>query len=158
MDDALVLVNKLRQDGEKLQSFLLGLSESERSAQVYTEGAHWTVRSVLAHLTSAERAFVHLFREIQRGGAGVGEGFEIDSFNAREQRRNDQMTWEELFSLFKGTRASMIEWVATLTPDDLQKVGRHPFLGVTSLREMIKMIYIHDQTHLRDIRRALGST
>jgi hypothetical protein len=37
----------------------------------------------------------------------------------------------------------------------LEKTGRHPFLGVTTLREMIKMIYIHNQTHYRDLRRVL---
>ena len=157
MDDTLALVTKLRQDGERLDAYMQSLSEDSRKREVYTEGALWTVRSVLAHLMSAERAFVQLFREIQQGGDGVYEGFSIDRFNAREQSRNKELGWDETLSSFRETRARMLDLVTTFTATDLEKKGRHPFLGVTSLREMVKMIYIHDQTHMRDIRKAVGS-
>ncbi len=157
MDDASVLATKLRLDGEKFTTFLQTLGEDERHAAVYTDGAHWTVRSVLAHVMSAESVFVRLFRNIQQGGAGVDAEFDIDRFNASEQTRLEQLSWVELLGKFQGGRATMIEFVKTLTVEDLEKVGRHPFLGVTNLRDMVKMIYIHDQTHLRDLRRALGS-
>lgn len=158
MDDALVLVTKLRQDADRLKAHLLGMSENERSARVYTEGTLWTVRSVLAHLMSVEEAFLILFQEIQQGGVGVSEEFSIDNFNAGEQARNERMSWGELLAGFETTRGRMIDFVSALTPRDLDKHGRHPYLGDASLREMVKMIYIHDQTHLRDIRKALGST
>ena len=158
MDDALVLAKKLRQDWDRLDSNLRALTEHERSAPVYTEGAVWTVRNVVTHMMSAERAFLHLFREIREGGLGVDEGFSVDGFNAREQTRFEQLSWDELLGSFQKVRARMIDFVATLASKDLEKVGRHPFLGVTSLREMVKLIYIHDQTHLRDLRRALGSS
>ena len=157
MDNASGLALKLLQDGERLNAYMLSLTEIERSAQVYTDGTVWTVRSVLAHVMSAEIGFLQLFREVRQGGAGTAEGFKIDSFNAAEQIRNEQLTWQELLDSFQSTRARLIDFVATLTPDDLERVGRHPFLGVTSLREMIKLIYIHAQTHLRDIRRALAT-
>jgi hypothetical protein len=35
-------------------------------------------------------------------------------------------------------------------------MGRHPFMGQTQLREMIKMLYIHNLTHYRDMKKALG--
>jgi uncharacterized damage-inducible protein DinB len=153
--EAAVLAAKLRQDGDRLNAYLGSLQETERTAQVYTEDTVWTVRSVLAHLVSAESGFLELFREIQQGGVGVREGFAIDSFNAAEQIRNRQMTWDELLQSFGKNRTRLVDFVASLTPDDLERVGRHPFLGVTSLREMVKLIYIHAQTHLRDVRRAL---
>jgi len=37
----------------------------------------------------------------------------------------------------------------------LEKQGRHPFLGVTTIREMVKMLYIHNLTHYRDMKKAL---
>ena len=157
MDDVPALVEKLRQEGQKVEFYMHSLSAAARMREVYAEGALWTVRSVLAHLMSAERAFIHLFREIQKGGDGVGVTFSIDDFNAREQTRNEHLSFEATLNAFQETRARMIDLVATFTAADLEKKGRHPFLGMTSLREMIKMIYIHDQTHLRDIRKALGS-
>jgi hypothetical protein len=49
----------------------------------------------------------------------------------------------------------MVEWVTRLQDSELERTGRHPYLGITTLREMIKMVYIHNQTHYRDIRRVL---
>ena len=49
----------------------------------------------------------------------------------------------------------MIEWVSGLSDLDLQRTGGTPFLGITTLREMVKMVYIHNQTHYRDLRRVL---
>jgi hypothetical protein len=61
----------------------------------------------------------------------------------------------DLLQSFRQTRAAMVTWVSGLAEQDLEKRGRHPFLGVTSLREMLKMVYIHNQVHYRDVRRAL---
>lgn len=157
MDDASALASKLKDDRVRSMAFLLSLGEAEWSVQVYTEGELWTVRSVLAHLLSAERAFVHLFREVQTGGEGVADGFSVNTFNEREQARYEKMSSEDLLESFQRTRARLIDLVATLTDDELEHVGRHPFLGMTSLREMVRLTHIHAQSHLRDVRRALGS-
>jgi uncharacterized damage-inducible protein DinB len=157
MDDASTLITKLRQDAERLVAYMQSISEDSRTQEVYAEGVPWTVRSVLIHLRSAEREFLRLFREIQQGGSGVDETFSIDDFNADEQAREAQLNWEEALSSFLETRQGMIDLIGTFTSAALEKTGRHPYLGATSLREMIKMIYIHDQTHLRDIRRAVGA-
>ena len=61
----------------------------------------------------------------------------------------------QLLERFREARKQMIAWVAGLEDAALERTGRHPFLGVSTLREMIKMIYIHNQTHYRDIRRVL---
>ena len=155
MDDAAALSAKLKNDAVRLESHLAALGEDKWSAQVYSDGASWTVRDVVAHLVSAERAFLALFHDIQRGGEGVSEGFVIDEFNAREHAKNERIGWDELLALFRRTRARMIALVESLSMEDLEKRGRHPYLGVTSLREMVKMIYIHSQTHLRDVRRTI---
>ncbi len=148
MDDASALASKLQQEGEKFATFLQILDENQRHAAVYSEGALWTVRSVLAHVMSAEGAFLQLFREILEGGVGVHAGFEIDRFNASEQTRLEPLSWVELLAAFQVGRARMVEFVNTLASEDLHRVGRHPFLGVTSLGDMVKMIYVHDQMHL----------
>jgi uncharacterized protein (TIGR03083 family) len=155
MDDAGALAAKLQAEGDRLRVFMAGLGDRERAASVYTEGTAWTVRNILAHLMTAERAFLRLFQQVLEGGDGVAEDFVIDRYNAAQQRRTANMGWDELLEEYRKGRASMVSFVASLPPADLERRARHPFLGVTSLHEMIKMIYIHNQTHLRDIRRAL---
>src|SRR5512140_1748217 len=153
MSEATTLAEKLRSEGEKFSTYFGGLGEQQWKAEIYTEGSTWTVRSILSHLMTAERAFVKLFEQIRQGGAGVSEDFVIDRYNARQQEKTQEMSPEELLQAYRNVRAEMVTWVASLQDSDLERTGRHPFLGVTTLREMIKMIYIHNQTHHRDIRR-----
>ena len=157
MDESAILAAKLQADGERLVSFLAGLTESEWSTEVYTEGTTWTVRSILAHLMTAERAFVRLFDQIRLGGTGVSDDFSIDRYNASQQEKTQDRGRMDLLEEYKTARRQMVGLVGGLSNQDLEKQGRHPFLGVTTLREMVKMIYIHNQTHYRDVRRALRS-
>ena len=39
--------------------------------------------------------------------------------------------------------------------EELEIKGRHPFLRETVLREMIKMLYLHNQIHYRDFKKVL---
>lgn len=149
------LTDKLRSEGEKTVEFFAGLSSSQWEVEVYTENAVWTIRSTLAHLVSAEWAFVQLFKRIQQGGPGVSEDFVIDRYNASQQREMQGLSPQRVLASYREARAEMVSWVSTLANPDLEMSGRHPYLGITTLREMLKMIYIHNQMHLRDIRRAL---
>ena len=47
--------------------------------------------------------------------------------------------------------------VAGLTPADLDRRGRHPWLGEADLRSVLKLLYRHPMIHLRDVRAALRS-
>ena len=155
MPEGAALSAKLQAEGEKLVAFMASLRDGQWNAQVYSAEAVWTVRGVFAHLLSAERDFVQLLSGIQSGGSGVSESFNIDRYNARQQKRTAALEPEGLVNAFRAARAQMVEFVSSLTDSDLHRHGRHPFLGVVSLREMVKMIYIHNQTHVRDVRRAL---
>lgn len=150
-----ILADKLKSEGEKYAAFFAGLTDDQWKIEVYTEGATWTFRNVLAHLTTAERAFVKLFEQIRRGGAGVSDDFSIDRYNASQQEKTKELSSQEILEQYKTVRADMIAWVSTLNKADLQKMGRHPFLGQTTLLEMIKMVYLHNQIHYRDLRKVL---
>jgi uncharacterized damage-inducible protein DinB len=155
MTEATDLSDKLKSEGERIGAFFSGLSDEQWQAEVYTEGSTWTIRSILAHQMTAERAFVRLFEQIRQGGEGVSTDFVIDRYNARQQEKTREASPAELLQQYKDLRAQMVAWVAGLQEGDLDRTGRHPFLGVTTLREMVKMIYIHNQQHYRDIRRVM---
>jgi hypothetical protein len=155
MTEASALAEKLRTEGEKFNLYFAALPEQQWEAAVYTEGETWTTRSILAHLMTAERAFLKLFEDIRQGGPGVSEDFVIDRYNARQQEKMKDLGPAELLEQYRSVRAQMIAWVANLDDPELDRTGRHPFLGIATLREMIKMVYIHNQTHYRDIRKSL---
>lgn len=150
------LTDKLKSEGEKIHAFFAGLTDEQWRAKVYTEGAMWSIRDVLSHLVSSERGLVNLFERIRAGGEGVSEDFSIDRYNAAQQQKTKDLTPQELLEQFKAVRSDSIAWTLSLDESDLEKVGRHPFLGMTTLREMIKMLYLHDQIHYRDMRKAMG--
>ena len=156
MSESATLAVKLDAEGQKLSSFMAGLRADEWQAQVYADGGIWTTRSVFAHLLTAERAFIKLFDQIRLGGAGVSDDFDIDRYNASQQRKTALLAPADLIQQFREVRGQMVAFVSGLADLDLEKRARHPFLGVVTLREMIRMIYIHGQTHYRDVRRALA--
>lgn len=149
------LANRLSVEGEKMFAFFDALTDEQWQQTVYTEGGEWTIRSVLAHFVAAERAFIMLFDNILSGGSGASEDFSIDRYNASQQEKSKAFMPQELLVQYKNVRAEMIDWVSQRTVDDLQKQGRHAYLGETSLLEMVKMVYRHNQIHYRDLRKVI---
>jgi hypothetical protein len=147
------LAERLKTEGEKTVAFFDSLADEKWNSVVYSEGAEWTIRSILAHFVTAERAFIRLFENIREGGPGASEDFSIDRYNAHQQEKTKDIPPHELLAQFVSVRAELAAWVATLDDRDLVKRGRHPFLGIVSLAEMIKMVYRHNQIHYRDIRK-----
>ena len=149
------LAERLRVEGEKTHLFFAGLCPSQWQLTVYSDGEVWTVRNVLSHFITAEEGFLQIFREICSGGNGVSEHFDFDRYNAIQQTKTKDLTIAELLDGFKSVRSQMILLVISMGDEDLVRKGRHPYLGITSLREMIKMLYRHNQIHYRDLRKLL---
>ena len=155
MSETVDLAKKLQSEGERSQAIFSRLTESQWGEKVYTEGAVWTVRDVLSHFITSERGLVQLFEQIRLGGTGVPEDFSIDRYNASQQEKTKELEPHELLEQYKFVRSNSITWVSGLDESDLEISGRHPFLGQTTLREMIKMLYLHNKLHFRDIKKAL---
>lgn len=155
MSEITELAEKLKSEGEKFVGIFAALSEDQWQTEVYTEGATWTVRNVLSHFVTSERGLLKLFEQIRQGGAGAADDFSIDRYNAAMQERTKTATPQELIEQYKEVRANAIRWVSGLKESELEITGRHPFLGQTVIREMIKMLYIHNRLHYRDMKKAL---
>jgi uncharacterized damage-inducible protein DinB len=155
-DTPAALAEKLKAEGHKISAFFSALSPDQWAKVVYDEQAVWSARSILAHLVSAERGFLEIFTAIRDGGPGASDDFDIDLFNASQQAKLADAGPADLLENYQAARAAMVAFVASLTVDDLQKRGRHPALGVTSLAEMLKMVHLHNSLHLRDLKKALA--
>jgi len=156
MSEITELAEKLKSEGEKFVGIFAGLKDEQWQMEVYTEGTTWTIRNVLSHFVTSERGLIKLFEQIRQGGTGAADDFSIDRYNAAMQERTKGATPQELLEQYKEVRANAIQWVLGLNDSDLEITGRHPFLGQTEIREMIKMLYIHNLTHYRDMKKALS--
>jgi DinB superfamily len=156
MSEITELAEKLKSEGGKFVDIFSSLTEEQWKAEVYTEGATWTVRNVLAHFVTSERGLVKLFESIRQGGSGAADDFSIDRYNEAQQQKVKELPALELLGQYQEIRANTIVWVSGLRAEELEIIGRHPFLEVTTLREMVKMLYIHNQVHYRDLKKALA--
>ncbi|MBK8617635.1 MAG: DinB family protein [Anaerolineales bacterium] len=155
MSEVNVIAEKLRSEGEKFVGIFSALTDEQWQTEVYTEGATWTIRNVLSHFVTSERGLVKLFEQIRQGGSGAADDFSIDRYNESQQKKTQDLPVAELIELYKSTRAETVTWVSGLQESELEIIGRHPFLEQTTLREMVKMLYIHNQVHYRDLKKVL---
>jgi hypothetical protein len=155
MSEITELAAKLKSEGDKFVSIFSGLTEDQWKQEVYTEGVTWTIRNVLSHFVTSERGLLKLFEQIRQGGAGASDDFSINRYNAAMQERTKEATPQELLAQYREVRADAIAWVSGLKESELEITGRHPFLGQTVIREMIKLLYIHNLNHYRDMKKVL---
>lgn len=150
------LIDRLRDEGEKSIDFFLEISPEKWETRIYTDGSQWTVRQILAHFALAESSLCRLVENIVNGGSGTPEDFDLNAYNERKVSSSSSLTDSELVDLFRENRRNTISLVSKLSITDLKKKGRHPFLGHASLVDIIKLIYRHNQIHIREIRQALS--
>lgn len=132
------------------------LSATQLQKAVYTKEVHWTVRQVLAHLVTIETSMQALFRDMLAGGPGSPENFDVMRYNRSQPQKLDQLSMAELIDRFKAVRRETIAIVATMTESDLDRRGRHVFLGPDSLERYLCWAYEHARLHEDDVRQALA--
>jgi hypothetical protein len=156
MSEPTELAEKLKSEGQKFIDIFSALTEEQWNAEVYTEGATWTIRNVFAHFVTSERGLIKLFEQVRQGGTGAADDFSIDRYNEAQQQKTKDLSTAELIGKYKTIRADTIVWVSSLKESELEIQGRHPFLELTTLREMVKMLYLHNQIHYRDLKKVLN--
>jgi len=149
------IIAKLEENLKNTTSFFRSLSGDQLNVQVYTDGAEWTAKQVLAHFVTIERSMHWLFKNILSGGSGSPEDFDVDRFNLRQTKKLDGLTVEELIEQFRSVREGTVAIVRGMTEQDLNREGMHVFLGHAKLERFIIWAYEHARIHEDDIRKAL---
>jgi hypothetical protein len=151
------LVNRLISSGQKTNEFFQNIHGEQWYSQIYSEGETWSVQHILAHFVSSEAAVTRLIKMILQGYEGAPVDFDIDAYNQREVNCLTKLPNSLILERFMIRRGETIQMVQGIKDADLVREGRHPWLGMTSIEDMIKLIYRHTQIHQRDIRKTLIS-
>ena len=149
------LAERLAEEGEKTLTFFDSLTSDQWTIVIYTDGMTWSIREVLCHFAVSEGSFGRLLENIIAGGEGAPEDFNIDAYNQRKVAQLDHASLEQLKNSYRLARSNNVNIVSNLRPDDLERRGRHPYLGVAPVADIIKLIYRHNQIHIRDVRKFL---
>ena len=151
------LAERLIIEGNKTIEFFKSLTPDEWQRKVYSDGAQWKVQQIFAHFIASEVAFHRLISNILAGGEGSPEGFNINDFNEQKVLQFKALHFTDMVKLFEESRIKNISLIQSISQIDLERVGRHPFLGLAPISDIIKLIYRHNQIHQRDIRRLISS-
>ena len=106
-------------------SFFKSLSPEDLRAQVYQDGAQWTVQQVLAHSIAIERSMQFLFKDILSGGRGSPADFDVNRFNLTQTRKYDGLALDGLIERFRAVRKETIRIGREMQEEDLDREGMH---------------------------------
>ncbi len=155
MGDPDEIAQQLMKNGDRFVTFLAGLEDADWSKQVYADGEQWKLRQLVTHIVETEREIPELIQKVLQGHEGVPEGFSIDEHNKTQVGNVQEIEPAELQHLFQRRRQATVKLVAAMSAADLAKRGRHPFLGETEVYEMLRLMALHVQLHMRDIRKVI---
>lgn len=150
LDDALAVLERIP---SSLSTLLSGLSPLWVLA---TEGdGTWSPFDVLGHLIHAERTdWIPRVRHILAGDERPFEPFDRNAqFAESRGKRLDQ-----LLETFAALRAENLAGLRAmrLSATDLERPGRHPDLGVVTLRQLLATWVVHDLDHVEQIVRVMA--
>ncbi len=137
-----------------LDALLTGLPPEWLNA---TEGADtWSPFDVVGHLIHGEETdWIPRARIILT----EGERRPFDPFDRFAQlEKSTGKTLEQLLDEFRGLRRDNLETLATwnLGATDLERRGRHPDLGIVTLRQLLATWVAHDLAHIGQIVRVMA--
>lgn len=119
-------------------------------------GKTWSAFDVVGHLIHGERTdWIPRAERILE----FGENRAFDPFDRWAQEKESQgKTLPELLDEFARLRSENLNRVRALNlkPQDYQRRGKHPALGVVSLSELLATWAAHDLTHLHQISRIMA--
>ncbi|NIS81023.1 MAG: hypothetical protein GTO14_12630 [Anaerolineales bacterium] len=118
---------------------------------IYDDPEVWNLKDLAIHFIYSEEHLLSIAQDIASGGEGSPEGIDIDAFNNIEMEKQRHRSVDELLDILSDVRKASINWVRELDEHELNRMGRHPVLGTSSVETVINSIYAHQLLHMREI-------
>jgi hypothetical protein len=133
------------------------LRDLPQSWTVGSEGLKtWSPFDIVGHLIHGERTdWMPRARMILE----QGESRAFDPFDRLAQERESQgKSLPQLLDEFTQLRSENLRALRTmnLRPEDLDRRGRHPALGVVTVSQLLATWAVHDLTHLHQLSRVMA--
>jgi uncharacterized damage-inducible protein DinB len=146
---------KMQATRDELLALIDGLDRATLSWRPYMGG--WSIRDNLVHLADAERAHRRFVQAVLKGRSTRLEGFDLDRWNEEHVARRADQTLEDVLNALRSERQETLAFIADLPQDAWDRIGDHPALGEVSVRQVIRVIGVHERMHLQEIRRLLDA-
>ncbi len=162
-DDRVTIKAKLNAERAKLLESFANLPREAMVKPFGDEG--WSIKDLVAHLAMAEAVNVKFakmmvtretpvqLKELAADYPDFPGEFELDKFNAWMTERWRAKSLDEILAALNATRADTLAWLDTVTPEQLERSGAHAVWGNQSVRQMLRILVIHDKLHRGDIEK-----
>ncbi len=157
MEEKSAILDKLKRTRELLTATVLELDDEAWETAVYSDESQstWTIADLFRHTVDAERSMTSLMQQIQQGGSGVPDDFDLTRWNARRVEKTQHKTPTDLIKDMAINRNNLLQFINTLEPDDWQKKGRHGSMRIMTIAQICHLIADHEQSHLFEIQKTL---
>jgi len=136
---------------------LTGISADRMGVEVYnSEGGSWTVKDLFGHLADSEAGLLGQAKRLVSGDQTVPADFDLARWNRSAVRRAKEATPAELLERILAAHRASLEFLDTLSDDQLDLVGRHSSGAMFSTERFLLRIADHRAEHVTDIRAALA--
>jgi hypothetical protein len=116
----------------------------------------WSPFDIVGHLVAGER---HDWMPRARIILEHGEARAFDPFDRHAQNRESQgKSFDQLLDEFARLRQENLAALRSLNlkPEDLNRRGKHPALGMVTLSELLATWVVHDLTHVHQLSRVMA--
>jgi uncharacterized protein (TIGR03083 family) len=147
MSDA--VLNKLTRARARLLDIVDGLPDS-----VLDRGpaGQWTIRQMVTHVLNSEEDHCRVIAVVAEGEADrLPVDFDRDKHNESRVNERGHLSREELVAALVAQRKRTEALYDRLSEMELDMIAPHPALGEMALRDIFRIIGIHDQMHTREI-------
>lgn len=157
--DKQAIKDELRTAREALYHAVTGLSDEQWQSRAYSEeGGEWRVLDILRHVVDSERGMTALMAQVQTGGAGVPDDFDLSRWNRRIVEKLQGKSLDDLMTAMAHNRVALFDFIDTLADEDWHKTGRHASGHVLSIEQVCRLIARHERGHTAEISAATAAT
>ena len=116
----------------------------------------WSAFDVVGHLIHAERTdwIPRVRMVLEFGESRTFEPFDREGQSRETRGRSLAQLLDEFASLRSNSLGELRAF--NLRPEDLERRGRHPSLGVVTLSQLLATWAVHDLTHLHQVSRVMA--
>jgi len=151
MENTAERITQLENGVDKYENALKGASSDVLTRRPDEE--NWAPVEIICHIRDVEEIYLDRYKTVLSLTDFKFKLAEADRWaEERQYIRNDAF---KALSAFRSRRKDTVEFLKTLTPEQLACTGIHPKLGRITLSDLVKALTGHDANHLDQLKRAL---
>jgi uncharacterized protein (TIGR03083 family) len=156
MTDRKVELKSKLEESRRILNRVLDQVGDRWDTPVYADGLGWTVKQITAHLVDAERGHYTQASNIAEGRDIIPADFDIERYNKSRTEKNQDKTVAQSRAELEEARAQLLSWLDGLEDEKLDRRGRHASLQIMTVRDILRLLALHERGHANDIARALN--